>query len=123
MSIEIVEVKTAAERREFALLPYQLYKGVAGWVPPMFTDEINSIDPKKNPAFDISITKFWIARRNGHCIGRIGGLIIKPRLEKTGEKLARFTRPEFIDDAEVANLLIKTVEDWAFEMQMSYNFV
>lgn len=113
MSIIIKEVSSRDDLKKFVDLPYKLYKNNNFWIPPMRGDEQKSYDPLKNPVLGICRHKYWIALKNGKCVGRIAGLIIPLWNEKTGEKLARFTRPEFIDDEEVANGLLSTVEQWA----------
>jgi hypothetical protein len=78
----------------------------------MRTDEISALLPEKNPAFEVCKAKFWVAYRNNECVGRIGGIIIPLWIEKTGEKIGRFTRPEFVNDIEVAKALFSKVEEW-----------
>jgi GNAT superfamily N-acetyltransferase len=119
MTLSIKEVATAADIKQFAELPYQLYKNNPYWVPPLKSDEQKSINPSLNPSFEFSKAKFWLAYRDGKCVGRIGGIVIPIWNEKTGENIARFTRPEFVDDPEVARLLISTVEEWAKSQGMS----
>lgn len=112
MSVEIREVKTKKDVKQFVDFQFQLYKGSKYWVPALKSDEINSLLPEKNPAFDFCEAKFWLAYKNGKCVGRIGGVIIPMRNEKMGEKIGRFTRPEFIDDEQVADALFSTVISW-----------
>jgi GNAT superfamily N-acetyltransferase len=112
MALVIKEVLTGKELNDFVNLPYQLYKTEKNWVPPLKMDERNALIPEKNPAFEICKVKLWVAYRDGKCVGRIGGIIIPLWIEKTGEKIGRFTRPEFINDIEVAKALFATVEEW-----------
>ncbi len=112
MSVEIREVKTKKDVKQFVNLQFELYKNSKYWVPALKSDEINSLLPEKNPAFEFCEAKFWLAYKNGKCVGRIGGIIIPMRNEKTGEKVGRFTRPEFVDDPEVADTLFATVIQW-----------
>ncbi len=118
MSVQIREVKTSKDIKTFVNLPHQIYKNNKYWIPGMKSDEIKAITPGKNPAMNFSEYKFWLAFKDGKCVGRIGGIIISLYNEKIGEKIARFTRPEFIDDEEVAKALFDTVEAWAKEKQM-----
>lgn len=118
MSIEIKEVKTKKDIKEFVDFQFSLYKGNKFWVPALKSDEIKSLTPEKNPAMDFCDYSFWLAYKNGKVVGRIGGIIIALRNEKSGEKIARFTRPEFIDDFEISEALLKTVEDWAVKKGM-----
>lgn len=112
MELIIKEVKTTGELNDFVNLPYQLYKNHKFWVPPLKSDEKNSLIPGKNPALEFCKSKFWVAYQDGKCVGRIGGIIIPAWIEKTGENLGRFTRPEFIEDLNIAKALFQTVENW-----------
>jgi hypothetical protein len=112
MDFTIKEVLSKKELKDFINLPYKLYKNEKNWVPPMRGDEMNALIPKKNPAFEVCKAKFWVAYRNGECVGRIGAIIIPLWNEKNCEKLGRFTRPEFINDPELAKLLFATAETW-----------
>ncbi len=118
MSIEIKEVRTAKDIKTFVNLQFRIYKDSEYWVPALKSDEIKALTPGKNPAMDFCDSKFWLAFKDGKCVGRIGGIIIPLYNEKTGENLVRFTRPEFIDDEEVSQALLQTVENWAKEKKM-----
>jgi hypothetical protein len=115
MSIEIREVKTKADAKQFVNLPFEIYKGNKFWVPPLKAGDMKSLFPETNPAFDFCKAKFWLAFKNGKCVGRIGAIINGAYNKKTGEKMARFSRLEFFDDAEVISKLIATAESWAKE--------
>lgn len=119
MSVEIIEVKTRKNLKEFVNFQFQLYKDDPMWVPQLKNDEIKSLRADKNPAFKINTTKFWLAQRNGKTVGRIGGIIPHKYIEKTGEKIGRFTRFESIDDFEVVKALLETAESWAKSQGMA----
>jgi hypothetical protein len=119
MSIDIREVKNIADAKQFVKVQFDIYKGNRFWVPPLIDGEIKSLFPKTNPAFDFCRGKFFLAYRNNKCVGRIGCIINEEYNKKTGENLARFTRLEFFDDAEVVAKLLLTAEQWAKENGMS----
>lgn len=116
--IQVIEVNNEAQIKEFALLPYKLYKGNEFWVPPLLKGEINSITPGKNKMAEGCSRKFWIAQKDGETVGRIGAIVHHRYNEKTGQKVGRFTRPEFIDDAEVVDKLFEAAEKWLSEQGM-----
>ncbi|MBI4945825.1 MAG: hypothetical protein HY840_05420 [Bacteroidetes bacterium] len=118
MSIEIKEVKTKSDAKAFVNLPFEIYKGNKFWVPPLKAGEIKSIFPETNPAFNFCKAKFWLAFKDGKCVGRIGCIINEAYNKKTEEKMARFSRLDFFDDAEVVAKLISTAEVWAKEQGM-----
>lgn len=112
MPVEIIEVNSKKHYREFATLPFKLYKNNSFWVPPIKNDEIKSLKPDNNPAYKFCDAAFWIAVENEQCVGRIGAIINKKHNEKTGKKIGRITRMEFIDNKEVVDLLFNTAEVW-----------
>lgn len=118
MAIEIREVTTIRQIDEFVDFAYRLYKSNPYWVPPLKDDERKALIPNQNPAMEFSCSKFWLAYENGKCVGRIGGIVNPLWNVKTGEALARFTRPEFVDNPHVADALMATVEQWAKEQGM-----
>lgn len=112
MDFNIVEVNSNRTLDDFVNLTFQLYKNEKNWVPPLKSDEKNALLPDKNPAFDFCKVKLWVAYRDGKCVGRIGGIIIPPWNDKQQENIGRFTRPEFINDIEIARALLDTVSEW-----------
>jgi hypothetical protein len=119
MPIQIKEADTDSDLKAFVNFPFTLYKGSRFWVPPIKNDEVKALHAESNPAFDFCKTKFWLAKQNGRIVGRIGGIINDLEIEKTGEKVARFTRFETIDDSDVSRALLLSAEEWAKANGMS----
>ena len=84
--IEIKEVISAADRKNFVNVQFDLYRGNEFWVPPMKSDELKQLSKDTNPAFDFCDARFWTAWKDGKCVGRIGAIINKDYNEKTGKK-------------------------------------
>ncbi len=118
MSIIIREISDKKDLKKFVQLPFDIYKGNDYWVPPIKDDELKSLSPASNPAFKYNTVKFWLAEKEGKVVGRIAAIISPAANEKYNEKMCRLSRLEFYDDAEVAKLLIKTVEDFALSQGM-----
>ncbi len=112
MTIEVREVNSEKEFKNFVNVQFEIYKDNKFWVPPIKKDEIKALKPEFNPAFRFCKAKFWNAYKNGKCLGRIGAIINEKYNEKIGDKIGRFTRAEFIDDIEVSKALFKTAEEW-----------
>lgn len=89
-----------------------LYKGNDSYVPPLIMDEVGTLSPDVNPAFDFCDAQSFMAFRNGEPVGAITAIINKAYNEKTGENLMRFGFVNFIDDKEVVDELFAAVEDW-----------
>ncbi|MCH5153196.1 MAG: N-acetyltransferase [Clostridiales bacterium] len=110
--IEIREVKTKKERKQFVEFPLNLYKDNEYFVPPLYGDEMNIFKPDY-VYYEQAEAVYFNAYRDGVIVGRISGILQKAANEKWGQKQVRFTRFDSIDDQEVANALLGAVEDWA----------
>ncbi len=113
MSLEIREVKTRKELREFIYLPSKIHRDHANWVPPIYADEWRYFNPKKNRAFSHCNTVLLIAYRNSETLGRIMGVINHRSNEYWQEKNGRFSNFECWNDQEVAHQLLAYIEEWA----------
>lgn len=112
MGLKIIEVKSQTDIKEFVDLEFQIYKNHDYWVPPIRKDEVKALSPKTNPAYKFCDVKFWLAKRDGKPVGRIGAIINKDYNEKVGKKYGRINRIEFYDDQEVVDLLFNTAEKY-----------
>ena len=111
--IEIREVATRRQLRQFVNYPNVLYRNVPQYIPPLLAEEMDDWTPGKNPAFSYCEAKCWLALRDGEIVGRIGAILSRRANEKWHTNRMRFTQVDFIDDAEVSAALFKAVEDYA----------
>ena len=116
--VEIREVVTKKDIKNFVKFPHSLYKGNPYFVPNLDIDEIGKFDKNKNESYDDCDVKCFLAYRDGKVVGRIAGIIQKLYNMKTGEKRVRFSRFDAIDDEEVSNALFSSVEKWAKQKGM-----
>lgn len=119
MSVKIVEVNSKAEVKKFVKFPITLYKDNPYYVPALVMDEMGTLDPKKNPAFEFCEMQLFLAYKNSEIVGRIAAIINHRSNETWNQKQARFGFVDFIDDNEVVDLLFATAENWAKKMGMS----
>lgn len=110
--LEIIEVKTKKQRREFVNYPLRLYKGNPWFVPPLYGDELKIFTPK-NVYYKTCLSSFFLAVRDGKTVGRIQGIVQKQYNEINGTTQARFTRFDCEDNVETAKALFAAVEAWA----------
>ena len=112
--LEIRELQpTKKNLRAFTQFQIDLYDGNPYYVPPLVMDEVNTLDPLTNPAFDFCETALFMAYRDGRPVGRIAGIINRQLNELHHHKDARFGFIDFVDDHEVSAALLKAVEDWS----------
>ena len=122
MAIEIREIQpTKRNLLKFVRFPIDvIYRDSEYFVPPLVTDEINTLRPDKNPAFDFCEAVYYLAYRDGKIVGRIAGIINHVVNERSGKKEARFSYIDFIDDAEVVDALIDAVTRWGKSKGMEH---
>lgn len=114
MKVTIQEVVTRKDLKAFVHYPNELYKDNKYYVPTLESGDRDTLDPKKNHAFEFCEGKYWLARdEKGAIVGRIAGIINHQYNKKTGTDFARFGFMDFIDDNAVVDALFDTVEAWA----------
>lgn len=112
MSVEIKEITSKKEIKQFIKFNIELYKGNKYHIPGLIEEEMLTLDRAKNPAFEVCDAKLFLAYKNGKIVGRIAGIINHGSNETWNQKRVRFGFVDFIDDNEVVDALFKAVEDW-----------
>ncbi len=112
ITIKTIE-PTKSNLKTFTQFQIDLYDGNPYYVPPLISDDVATLDPATNPAFDFCESVYFMAYRDGKPVGRVAGMINSQVNETHNEKNARFGFIDFIDDHEVSEALMKAVEDWA----------
>jgi hypothetical protein len=113
MGIVVKPVSTRQDMRKFIHLPAKIHKGHKNWIPPLYSDEWDFFNSKKNKSFEYSSVIMLLAYRGRKVVGRIMGIINHKYNETHGERNGRFNYLETWDDREVIEVLLKHVEDWA----------
>ena len=116
--IIIKEVKTKKDKREFIYLPSKVHKNNPNWLPPIYMDEWELFDEKKNKSYLYADTVLYLAFRDEKPVGRIMGIINRRYNEIHNEKHGRFCFLECYEDQEVVHTLISKIENWAHEKGM-----
>lgn len=121
MAIIIKEVTSLRDLKKFIKFPNKLYKGNNYFVPPLIAGELGTLRKDKNPAFEFCEAKYWMAYNSkNEPVGRIAGIINHNYNKKIKINYARFGWLDFIEDEEVAETLLKTVEKWGQENNMDF---
>lgn len=120
MSVEIRAIEpTKKELRKFTRFGIDLYEGNPYYVPALINDDVNTLSPDVNPAFDFCRAQCFMAYRDGKPVGRIAGIINTAVNDRTGEKTLRFGFVDFIDDPEVSDALFEACAKWGRERGMT----
>ena len=110
--IVIREVTTKRELKQFIQFEIDLYKGNPYYCPPIFFDEMNTFNPKGNPALEVCDFVVYMAYRNNQIVGRIVGIINHRANEAWGAKKCRFGWFDFIDEYDVFKAQLDAVAEW-----------
>ncbi len=110
--IEIRPVTTHRELQQFVQFYYDLYRGNNYAVPFLYSEEMGTLRSDRNPSFECCEAQYFMAFRDGKAVGRVAAIINHRANERWQRKQVRFSWFDFIDDREVSEALLKTVEDW-----------
>ena len=116
--VEIREVKTSRDIKEFIEFPLKLYKKCPYFVPPLYSDEKKLL--RSGGITENADAVFYLAERDGKTVGRIQGLIQKQYNDIHATAQVRFTRFDSIDDTEVSDALFAAVEAWGKKRGMTH---
>ena len=115
MAITIKKVETSKELKQFIRFNYEMYKDNPYSVPDLYDDMLNTFSRNKNAAFEFCEADYFLAYKDGKPVGRVAAIMNNRANETWNKKEVRFGWIDFIDDAEVSDALLKTVEAWGKE--------
>lgn len=118
--IEIIEVTSRQQYRAFFQFPFDLYRNCPQWVPTITKEEMDIFDPQKNAVFEHAMARLFLAKKKGKIVGRIAAMINWVEVEKLKKTKVRFGWYDTIDDLEISQKLIETVEAVAIAEGMTY---
>lgn len=112
MGLEIVEVTTKNQLKDFIYLPEKIHKNHKNWLFPLYMDDVNFFNKDKNRLFKHNRVKLWNAYTDGKIAGRIMGVIPDSYNQIHKENNIRFSFLECYKDFEVFKNLLLAVESW-----------
>lgn len=113
MTVEVKQIFDKSDLKKFVKFNLELYKDNPYHVPGLIDDELTTLDPNKNPAFEFCEAAYFLAYKNGEIVGRIAGIINHKANETWNQNNARFGWVDFINDNEVVDALFNAVTAWA----------
>lgn len=109
--MNIIEVNSKKDKKDFIQIACLIYKNEKNWIRPLDKD-INSVfDPKTNKAFRKGDVKRWILKNNNETIGRIAAFY-SSKNDKEKLRVGGCGFFECIDDKEAAKMLFDTAKNW-----------
>lgn len=111
-AIEIQQAGSVRDLEEFIRLPWSIYRGDPNWVPPLAAEQRKMLDPTRNPFFQHARAAYFLARRDGKCVGRISAHIDDNSNLFHDEKCGFFGFFESVDDQPAAQTLFDAAREW-----------
>lgn len=118
-TVTVSQVTSKKDMRTFVRFNYELYKDCPYAVPNFLSDTLETLDACSNPAFRFCEAAFFLARREGHIVGRVAAIINRRANERWNKQEVRFGWIDFIDDLDVSRVLLDAVEQWGRERGMN----
>ena len=109
---EITPVKNSKELREFLALPYLLYREDPYWVQPLWTTQKQLFESRDHPFYGHGEIQCYLARRDGHPVGRIAAILDHDFNRVHKESAGFFGFFESINDPEVSRALLEAARNW-----------
>ncbi len=110
--INVIPVDSKKQLKDFILLPFKIYKNESNWVPPLIGDRKKFFNPKKNPYYQHSEVKLFLALKDEEPVGRISAHSNTQHNKEHNENIGFFGFFECIDNQEVANALFDAAFEW-----------
>ena len=111
--MEIIEVKSKKDKKDFVLVALDIYKKEKNWIRPLDKDINQVFDPEKNKTFETGECTRWLLREEGKTVGRIAAFVNQKTANKDNDQPTGGTGFfECINDQNAANLLFDTAKEW-----------
>lgn len=112
-ALRIEAVTDRAGRAAFVSLPYDAYRHLPTWRPPLRFERKAQLDPKGNPGLALLDHELFLARRGDRVVGRIAALINRAHLDRHDPYCGHFGFLDTLEpDAELVAALIRTAAGW-----------
>jgi hypothetical protein len=113
--VEIRQVATRRDRREFLRVPHSIYRDDPHWVAPLDVDARAFIDPRRHPFYKHGAAAQFIAISGGRTVGRIQASDDPLYNEQHNANVGCFGLFESIDDQHTADALLGAASAWLLE--------
>ncbi|HVH61775.1 MAG TPA: hypothetical protein VM709_15635 [Candidatus Sulfotelmatobacter sp.] len=114
MPLEVVTADSKQALKEFIEFPYSLYRGDPFWVPPLRIAVKELLNRAKHPFYANAEAEFFLARCDGHMVGRVAAILDRNHNRFHGENTGFFGFYESTNAPEVAAALLGAARKWVF---------
>ncbi len=110
--MRILEVDSPRLRKRFIDFPHDLYADDPNYVPELYLAVKELLDGKKNPFFEHSSARLFLADEDGRVLGRIAAIRNNNYNAFAGVNVGWFGFFDVIEDYVVAQALLERAEQW-----------
>jgi hypothetical protein len=110
LRIDAVSGKSGID--DFLNVPFTVYKDDRQWVPPLFVERKDHLNPTKNPYFKHAEAQLFVVYRDDRPVGRISAQIDRLHLARYKDGTGQFGFLDAIDNRQVFAMLFATAETW-----------
>ena len=112
-SLEVIEVQTPRHKKDFLLVPLEIYRGDSNWIRPLNKDIEAVFDPKVNKFFrDGECKRFLLKDKDRRSIGRIAVFRSNKMFRNEKQPTGGIGFFECINNQEAANTLFDHCKSW-----------
>jgi hypothetical protein len=110
--VEVLPVRSRADRRDFVELPYRLHATGSPWIPPLRIERRLFLSPRFNAFFEHGEAELFLARREGRVVGRISAQVDRSFNDFHDNAWGMFGFLELEDDPEAMRALLAAAGAW-----------
>lgn len=116
--MNIEQINSRGDMKEFIQFPWKVYHGNPNWVPPLVS-EVKFVLSAKNPFFQHAEAGYFLARKNRETVGRIAAIIDRNHIKIHNEQAGFFGYFECLPDVGVAQGLLDAASGWLKKRDIS----
>ncbi|MEJ2412545.1 MAG: GNAT family N-acetyltransferase [Anaerolineales bacterium] len=110
--ITIIKAQNPADRAAFSTFPWKLYQDDPLWVPPLYPDLKQALDPAQGTFLQRGEADLFLAYKDGRLAGTICAAEDPPTNRNRGTSECVFGFFDYIEDFDVFRALVETARDW-----------
>jgi GNAT superfamily N-acetyltransferase len=112
VALEVREVSSRRDLREFIDLPFRLHANAPQWCPPLKIERRLYLSKRFNAFFNHAEAQLFLARRDGRVVGRVSAQVDHAFNEFHDARWGWFGFFEAEDDPEATRALLEAAENW-----------
>jgi GNAT superfamily N-acetyltransferase len=112
MKISTLDLNNPGAVKKFIKFPFDLYRQVPQWVPPLASQAQAALNPHKHPFYRHSEAQFFLAEQDGQVVGRIAAIHNRNHAVYTGRRTGFFGFFEVVEDQAAAQGLFEAAFEW-----------